>query len=139
MAFFKNILKRNTSADKEAVSKKTEPVSHIVTPDTKDTAKEYLGQKETQKAPLNILRSAHITEKNSRAAINNTYIFVVSPHANKQDVQHAVHARYGVQVERVRMILLPGKERKRGRQIGWKAGIKKAMVTIKEGQTIEIQ
>ncbi|MBI3420631.1 MAG: 50S ribosomal protein L23 [Candidatus Sungbacteria bacterium] len=86
-----------------------------------------------------ILYRSHITEKTSLLAGRNTYSFVIAGHANSNMVKKAVAGRFGVEVSAVRVANMPGKERRRGRQIGWKPGFKKAMVTIKEGQTIEVQ
>ncbi len=85
-----------------------------------------------------VLRAVHITEKASAAAHERSYIFKVNPRANKSDVKRAVEARYGVRVESVRTVNVSGKERRRGKQIGWKQGYKKAVVTLKEGQSIEL-
>lgn len=86
-----------------------------------------------------IIRSPRITEKTSVAAKENKYVFEVSLRANKPGVKSAVEARYGVDVESINIINTRGKERRRGRQIGWKPGFKKAIVKVKEGQTIETQ
>lgn len=86
-----------------------------------------------------IIRSPRITEKTSGSAKENKYVFEVSARANKVDVKGALEARYGVNIEAVNIVNAPGKERRRGRQIGWKPGFKKAMVKVRQGQTIEIQ
>ena len=89
--------------------------------------------------PTGILLAPHITEKASQAAGHNQYVFRISERANKTDVKRAVEVKYGVDVEAVNIVNLPGKERHRGRQIGWKPGHRKAIVKVKEGQKIEIQ
>lgn len=86
-----------------------------------------------------VLERPHITEKTSRGTREKKYVFVVNPRVNKVDIAHAVTGRYGVEVMSVHLIRTPGKIRRRGRQEGWKPGFKKAIVTLKEGQTIEIQ
>lgn len=87
-----------------------------------------------------ILTKPHITEKASLGvSAQNTYVFAVTSRANKTAIKKAVEKRYDTRVEAVRVINLPGKERKRGKQVGWKPGLKKAMVKLKEGETIEIQ
>lgn len=80
-----------------------------------------------------------MTEKASAAAAIGQYVFVVSPRVTKPAFARAVARRYGVGVASVRMAVMPGKERRRGRVIGWKPGFKKAIVTLKKGQTIEMQ
>ena len=86
-----------------------------------------------------ILKNSHITEKTSNAAKENKYVFSVARKANKVSVKQAVEERYEVRVERVRIINLPPKKRTRGRIIGWKPGLRKAIVALRAGQTIEIQ
>lgn len=86
-----------------------------------------------------ILRMPHLTEKASALGSKRQYIFRVAAGANKPQISRAVGAQYGVRVESVRVSNMPAKERRRGRQIGWKPGFKKAIVRLEEGQTIEIQ
>lgn len=86
-----------------------------------------------------VLQKAHVTEKTSLAASENKYVFAVSKDANKHQIKQAVEGRYGVGVKSVNIINLPGKERRRGNIIGWKPGMKKAIVKVKEGEKIEIQ
>lgn len=90
-------------------------------------------------AHLGILLTPHLTEKATHAAKTNTYVFWVSRYANKIDVARAVYDRFHVAVQSVNILTTPEKERRRGRQIGWKPGGKKAMVTLHKGQIIEIQ
>ncbi len=84
-----------------------------------------------------VLVAPHVTEKATDLAERGVYILRVATGATKRTVAEAVAGRYGVAVEQVRMIVQPAKERRRGRQIGWKSGFKKAMVQLKEGQRIE--
>lgn len=88
---------------------------------------------------VGVLRSAHVTEKASHLGDENKYIFVVSPRAHKGEIGRAVESRYGVAVRSVHILNMPPKERHRGKQKGWKPGFKKAVVTVQEGQSIEIQ
>lgn len=86
-----------------------------------------------------VLLYPHMTEKTVGAASRRMYAFVVAQKANKQEVKKAIQSRYGVNVIGIRMVTIRGKEIHRGKQIGWKQGMKKAYATIAEGQTIEIQ
>src|SRR3989338_4346957 len=85
------------------------------------------------------IERAHITEKTSAGSTGGKYTFVVSQSSNKNEVARAVKARYGVTVRDVNILSMPGKMRRRGRQIGWRGGVKKAVVTLKEGETITMQ
>ncbi len=93
----------------------------------------------SSKKVLGVLKSFHITEKSSAGVALNKYVFIVSPSANKTQVKNDVEARYKVNIESVRIINLPDKERRKGRQIGWRAGLRKATVTVRQGQKIEIE
>lgn len=86
-----------------------------------------------------VLLHPHFTEKTAAGAVRHTYTFVVAKQVNKIEIARAVGNHYDVTVERVHIINIPKKQRMRGRQIGFKPGIKKAIVTIADGQTIEIQ
>lgn len=94
---------------------------------------------EERKIIVGVLERPHLTEKASAAAKESTYVFVVARDANKHAVKRAVEARYGVGVRAVRIVNVPEKLRRRGRQIGWKSGYKKAYVTLREGAHIEIE
>lgn len=96
-------------------------------------------EKKIGKAVWGVITRPHVTEKSANAGAENKYIFVVSAGSNKHLVKSAVEARYGVSVKKVAVLVMPEKKRMRGRQIGWRPGFKKAVVTLKEGQSIEIQ
>lgn len=133
MAFLKNILRRKEKpAQKEAKSS----VSLAKHEEKSDSLS---GVSRASGVRFGVIIASRITEKSADGANKRAYTFVVAPWATKQEVKKMVEARYRVNVENVRVVRLPGKERRRGNQIGFKPGIKKAMVTIKEGQTIEIQ
>lgn len=91
-------------------------------------------------AQSDILRSPHITEKSVRASARSgerVYTFKVHAHANKQEVAKAVFAVYGVTPVRVNVSKIPSKKVNRRGGKGEKSGYKKAMVYLKEGETIE--
>ena len=91
------------------------------------------------RAAYNILMRPRITEKTMADSAQGRYTFVVADTANKQEVRHAVFERFGVLPIAVRILTMPEKQRRRGRQIGWKSGFKKAVITLAEGQKIEVQ
>ena len=80
-----------------------------------------------------------VTEK-STDQLDRTgkYSFVVAREANKIEIAHAVEKLFNVKVRDVRTMQYRGKERRVGRHIGRRAGWKKAVVTLREGDTIEI-
>lgn len=85
-----------------------------------------------------------ITEKSTRLAENpklNQYTFEVAKEANKIEIRKAVEAQFGVRVVSVNTSIRPGKNRSRivkGNQThGRTSAIKKAIVTVAEGEFIE--
>jgi len=95
-------------------------------------------KKKTPGAAYGILLAPHITEKANDLTKENKYIFKVSKHSNKYQIKKAVEGDYGVNVVGVRVINIKKKEKRLGRQIGFKKGYKKAIVKIREGEKIEL-
>lgn len=87
---------------------------------------------------MNTLRQPVITEKSyiARAAANQ-YVFRVATDASKVDVKAAVEAIFEVQVEKVQVINVPSKEKRRGAHVGRRSGYRKAVVRLVEGQSID--
>jgi large subunit ribosomal protein L23 len=85
-----------------------------------------------------ILISSHTAEKALMAQKDNQYVFKVSAKANKVMIAAAVKKTYGVKVKAVNIINIPRKARRVGRTMGFKAGYKKAVITLAKGQSIEI-
>ncbi len=80
-----------------------------------------------------------LTEKSTdQLDKGNAYTFVVAKDANKIEIASAVEKQFGVQVKDVRTMRYAGKERRVGKFIGRRASWKKAVVTLNEGDTIEI-
>src|SRR3989344_5121093 len=81
----------------------------------------------------------HLTEKASLGKEKDKYVFKVSPGANKFMVSRAVEEHFEVEVKSVNIVNTRGKEIRRGKQIGRRPGLKKAVVTLKKGQNIDVQ
>lgn len=79
-----------------------------------------------------------ITEKSTRLIEQGQYSFEVHREANKIQIREAVEKTFNVQVKAVNTMNMPRKERRRGRIIGSVPGWKKAIVTLRPGQTIDI-
>ena len=90
-------------------------------------------------AKTGVLLNPHITEKTAAGASRRMYAFSVGLNANKIEIKRAIGARYGVTVTDVRVVNVHKKEMHRGKQVGWRGGMKKAYATLAEGQTIDIQ
>lgn len=86
---------------------------------------------------IGVLTSPHQTEKATAGSAMGWYTFRVRPDANKITVRRAVEERYGVGVDRVRMLASRSKAVRLGRISGATPGFKKAMVKVREGQSIE--
>lgn len=90
-----------------------------------------------------ILISPLITEKMTNiSADQGKYGFIVNPVANKIQIAKAIEQKFNVHVIDVKTIKYNGKMktqfRKSGRFSGRTSGYKKAIVTLKEGETIEL-
>jgi large subunit ribosomal protein L23 len=89
-----------------------------------------------------VLRKGIITEKSMKLQGQNKYTFQVALQANKIDVRRAVETLFGVKVVKVNIMRMPGKPktiRRRGsppRPVEAREW-KKAIVTLREGQTID--
>ena len=80
-----------------------------------------------------------ITEKSSAAYQNRReYTFVVHPEANKQQIREALQALFNVTPTSIRTMQMRRKEVVRGRSRGATARWKKAVVTLKDGDSIPV-
>lgn len=79
-----------------------------------------------------------VTEKSTAAMQANKYTFEVHPDANKIQIKKAVEEIFKVKVEKVNTIRVRGKLRRVGRFVGRRPDRKKAIVTLKEGHSIQI-
>jgi large subunit ribosomal protein L23 len=85
-----------------------------------------------------VIVSPAITEKSTLASEANQVVFNVARGASKPEIKAAVEALFGVKVTAVNTLLRKGKlKRFRGR-LGRQSDVKKAVVTLAEGQSIDI-
>ena len=89
-----------------------------------------------------VILAPRITEKSMANALGQQYGFVVHPQATKTQIRHAVEEIFGVNVLKVTTANVGGKRRsfaRRGvRTVGSTPSFKKAFVTLKPGQKIEL-
>lgn len=85
-----------------------------------------------------ILRNPLITEKGTNLNILNKYIFEVETRANKNEIKKAVGEIYDVHVVKVNVLNFKGKSRRYGGGLGKTRKWKKAVVTLKAGETIKL-
>jgi len=85
-----------------------------------------------------VIVSPVITEKSTMASESNQVVFNVARNATKPEIKKAVEALFGVKVKAVNTLLRKGKV-KRFRGIkGKQNDVKKAVVTLDEGQSIDV-
>lgn len=85
-----------------------------------------------------VIRSPVITEKSTMAGEHNKVMFNVAPGATKPAIKAAVEALFGVKVEAVNTLVRKGKtKRVRGRK-GRQSDVKKAIVTLAEGHSVDV-
>lgn len=92
---------------------------------------------------LEVLIRPRITEKvNTQMEKNNRYTFVVDKKANKDQIKTAVEQFYNVKVANVNTAIVPAKNKSRYTKTGFvtgrKPGYKKAIVTLLEGESIDL-
>ena len=86
-----------------------------------------------------LIQKPLVTEKSTVLQdIRNQYAFKVEPDANKSEIKKAVETLFEVHVEKVRIMNMPGKFRRRFGRPARTSGWKKALVTLREGEQIEI-
>ena len=92
----------------------------------------------TNKNPRDIIIRPVVSEKSYAALDENVYTFVVAPDANKIEIKNAVEALFSVKVLDVHTQVMRGKEKRIGRYMGMRPNWKKAIVTLKEGDAIQL-
>jgi large subunit ribosomal protein L23 len=94
---------------------------------------------DTVKAKLyDVLVRPVITEKATRGAEQNKVVFMISPTADKTQVKQAVETLFGVKVSKVNTVNIAGKTKKFRGQDGRRDDVRKAIVTLAAGQTIDM-
>lgn len=85
-----------------------------------------------------VLKRPIITEKNTAQLALNKYTFEVARDATKIEIQHAVEIIFKVDVTDVNVANVRGKRRRFGRRVGMTAPWRKAVVSVQQGQRIEL-
>jgi large subunit ribosomal protein L23 len=88
--------------------------------------------------PNEVLLAPVVSEKSYSLIADRKYSFRVHPKAHKTQVRQAVEELFNVKVERVNVSQVKAKPKRRGLIRGTKPGWKKAVVQVREGDTIEI-
>ncbi len=93
----------------------------------------------SSKAELyDVIRKPIITEKATMASENNAVVFEVSIDANKPQIKEAIESLFNVKVKAVNTTITKGKVKRFRGQLGKRKDVKKAYVTLEEGNTIDV-
>ncbi|MFA4835426.1 MAG: 50S ribosomal protein L23 [Dehalococcoidia bacterium] len=85
-----------------------------------------------------VLRRPIVTEKNTDLMAQSKYVFEVMKEANKDQIKAAVEKAFKVTVISINVIVVPSKPRGYGRLKGRRPSWKKAIVSLRAGDKIEI-
>lgn len=86
-----------------------------------------------------IVKRPHVTEKATVLQdIRNQFTFEVAPSANKREIRKAIETLFEVHVEAVNVMNVPGKERRILGRPGKTKGWRKALVTLRDGESIDV-
>lgn len=88
--------------------------------------------------PREVLKRPVVSEKSLGMMEDNKYTFIVDPSANKIEIKNAVEEIFKVSVVDVRTMHVKGKLKRQGKYSGYTSNKKKAIVTLKAGDKIEV-
>src|SRR5206468_9070574 len=98
--------------------------------------------KKQQAAPdarhYDIVLAPHITEKSTMLSEHNSVVFKVAPRATKPEIKAAVEALFNVKVTNVNTLVAKGKSKRWKGAPYRRSDVKKAIVTLAEGQSIDV-
>jgi large subunit ribosomal protein L23 len=92
----------------------------------------------TQAELYDVIRKPIVTEKATLASENNAVVFEVAIDANKPQIKEAVETLFNVKVKAVNTSITKGKVKRFRGQLGKRKDVKKAYVTLEEGNTIDV-
>jgi large subunit ribosomal protein L23 len=124
---------KTVKKDGAAKAVKTEKVEKEV----KKVEKSKVRKEDTKDAHRVLVRPI-ISEKAADLSADGQYVFEVYPDTTKPEIRKAIKNVYGVMPVKVRIVNSAGKEVRFGRNIGKLRNKKKAIVTLKKGEKIEI-
>ena len=85
-----------------------------------------------------IIKYPIITDKATRLLENNQYTFVVDRYSDKLTIKASIEYLFDVKIVKINTCRLPRKKKRVGKYIGWKPQYKKAIVTLSEGDVINL-
>jgi large subunit ribosomal protein L23 len=87
---------------------------------------------------VEIIKYPIITDKATRLLEKNQYSFIVDRYSDKTCIKSAIEYLFTVKVIKINTCRLPRKKKRVGKYIGWKPQYKKAIVTLSEGDVINL-
>ena len=87
---------------------------------------------------VQIIKYPLITDKATRLLENNQYSFIVDKSSNKSTIKATIEYLFNVKVIKINTCHLPRKKKRVGKYIGWKPQYKKAIVSLAEGDVINL-
>lgn len=89
--------------------------------------------------PNTVIQAPIITEESTiQTESRNQYVFKVNPRSNKRQIREAVETKFDVVVLSVNTMNYRGKRKVRGRYAGYRPAWKKAIVTLRQGDSIDL-
>ncbi len=85
-----------------------------------------------------VIRKPVVTEKATLASEHGAVVFEVAMESNKPQIKEAVEALFGVKVKAVNTMITKGKVKRFKGSLGRRNHVKKAYVTLEEGNTIDV-
>ena len=85
-----------------------------------------------------VIKYPIITDKATRLLENNQYSFIVDRYSDKLTIKASIEYLFDVKVVKINTCRLPRKKKRVGKYIGWKTQYKKAIVTLSEGDVINL-
>jgi large subunit ribosomal protein L23 len=87
---------------------------------------------------IQVVKYPIITDKATRLLKNNQYTFAVDRYSDKFAIKTAIEYLFSVKVIKINTSRFPRKQKRVGKYIGWKPQYKKAVVTLSEGEVINL-
>ena len=97
-----------------------------------------LNSSDFSRSNTQVIKYPIITDKATRLLENNQYSFVVDRYSDKLTIKAAIEYLFNVKVVKINTCRLPRKKKRVGKYIGWKPQYKKAVVTLLEGDVINL-
>jgi len=132
--------KTQTNVDKVQINADSHPHQNLVWGQAQTNAGNIsVNQRLNQhKSASLLIKQAWVTEKAVDLSGLRKYVFIVDRKANKPQIKRAIESIYKVKVDSINIVNVKGKMKRLGRSMGKTSTFKKVIVTLKEGEKIDI-